>query len=133
MYKSCEIPGCEIEIVGHSTMCVTHRIHGVDWVPGQVNRWKNRHGYIMINGKPEHRIVMENYLGRPLTKGETVHHKNGIRDDNRLENLELWCSMHQQPSGQHIQDLIDYAKAILDQYGELDGKFFKQPGCLDKH
>jgi hypothetical protein len=51
------------------------------------NAWKNGDMF-------EHVFIMSDHLKRPLRKGETVHHKNGIRDDNRIENLELWSNSH---------------------------------------
>jgi len=65
----------------------------------------------------EHILVMEEILGRYLLPGESVHHRNGVRDDNRPANLELWT--RPQPTGIRVSDAVAWAQEILNRYGGM--------------
>ena len=98
--------------------------------PGRWNKWgkwkKTAQGYVIrrrsersgskVQTQMQHRHFMEEFLGRDLLPNETVHHKNGVRDDNRLSNLELWST--QQPSGQRVEDKLVWAYEIVRLYGD---------------
>ena len=120
---------------GNYAICTTSG-GGVKGDPGPVgplvqakgNGHVDKKGYrriILPDGRRvlEHVHMMEEHLGRRLEDGENIHHLNGLRDDNRIENFELWVSM--QPRGQRVEDIVAF---VADHYpGELIKRGWSPP------
>ena len=93
------------------------------------NKCFNKAGYVtysilrgeyngrVFNGPySEHKLIYEMYYGVTLTSNQNIHHKNGVRDDNHIDNLELWDTS--QPAGQRVLDKLSYYFELVKSHSD---------------
>lgn len=111
----CQAHGKQERVKGELSPIRTERSHRPKDGKGYALVYVPGHSTAYGNGwAKEHRYFMAEKLGRSLFPNENVHHINGIRDDNRLENLELWIVG--QPKGQRVEDVLAWARDVVAQY-----------------
>jgi hypothetical protein len=125
LIQECAVPDCARLVEGRG-WCGMHykrwQIHGdplkqVNASPRKADYYADGYHFIHVNGRnrAEHRVVMEQHLGRPLASWENVHHRDGNRANNDIRNLQLWVT--KQPKGQRARDLLAWAEEIVARYG----------------
>ena len=132
--STCSVAGCELPMRSLG-LCKPHYTRQAAGLPLE-GPFQGKHpigatalnssGYVTLKigtreWALEHRHVVAQHLGRSLRGDEQVHHRNGNRADNRIENLELWSRSH--PDGQRVVDKLAWCREFLSLY-----EGFVEPG-----
>lgn len=116
-YDRCACGGRKQKTSKHCMSC-TNKLNPRNWKGGKATHTK---GYnLTYDGATyvfNHRSVMEDVIGRKLLEDEFVHHKNGVKLDDRQDNLELWVKTPPQDMDSHAS--LDWALEMVSRYANM--------------